>query len=107
MHGCAIAICGVRVVIVVVCCHRASDASKADIAAKVSPSRLSKLLAHFRDEATEALFEEVDVLCDLSREADIVRCLDPTTMYLGEPPLLASRIFERWSGEHWTDHGDL
>ena len=65
------------------------------------------LLPHLTDSNKEALFEEVDVQCSLIDEVDVVRCFRPETLYIGEPPLLSSRIFERWHGETWADHGEL
>jgi hypothetical protein len=36
-------------------------------------------------------------------ELDVVRCMSPVTMYLGEPPVITSRIYERWHGDTFTD----
>ena len=65
------------------------------------------MLPHFTNDNKEALFEEAVVTCDLGEEVDLVRCFDPVTMYLGEKPLITSRVFERWHGETWADHHDL
>jgi hypothetical protein len=78
-----------------------------DIRSLVSAERYNSLMPHFVDENKEALFEEIDVDCNLQAEKDVVRCFDPVTMYLGDQPLLRSRIFERWHGETWADHADL
>jgi hypothetical protein len=70
------------------CCRRATK-----------PARLLPLL-HTR---WQALFEEAQATCDLTAEGDMLRCAHPVTMYLGDPPLLASRIYERWHGDAWND----
>ena len=69
--------------------------------------RYVNLVQHLSNKDKEALFEEVEVRCSLTDEADVVRCFDPVTMNIGEPPLLTSRIFERWHGAAWVDHSEL
>ena len=84
-----------------------ADALIMDLNAKIPATRFHRSVSHLKAEHEEVLFEEVDATCDLTSEKDLVRCFHPVTMFIGEPPLLSSRIFERWHGETWADHNDL
>ena len=92
-------------------CHSApclvTESSAAALRAAVPDARLESIVSHLNSDHKEVLFEEAIVRCDLTNEAHLVRCFDPVTMYLGEPPLMANRIFERWHGETWMDHSEL
>ncbi len=88
-------------------CAFSTDAAVRAVRASVSQHRFVSLVPHLNSQHQEALFEEVIASCDLGQERDVLRCLHPLTMYIGNPPIIHSKIFERWHGESWSDKADL
>jgi hypothetical protein len=59
------------------------------------------------NDAASTVFMEVSAFCDLHKEDEVLRCGHPLSLFVGDEPLLSSKLYQIRNGVETYDRSDL